>query len=71
MENLARLLSETDDLAKESVDEMMGPFFKSVDGPGDVREQAKQVVVINMVGDLAKIEDKELERRRFVKEESL
>ena len=49
----------------------MGPFFKSVDGPGDVREQAKQVVVINMVGDLAKIEDKELERRRFVKEESL
>ena len=57
VEYLAGLLSEADDLAEESVDELMDPFFESVDVPDDLQEQAKQVV-INMVTYLAIVEEK-------------
>lgn len=53
VEYLAGLLSEADDLTEESVDELMDPFFESVDVPDDLQDQAKEVV-INMIAYLAK-----------------
>lgn len=64
VEYLAGLLSEADDLTEESVDELMGPFFESVDVPEDLQEQAKQVV-INMIAYLAKIEEEKAGARKL------
>lgn len=56
VEYLAGLLCEADDLTEESIDELMGPFFESVDVPADLQLKAKQVVM-DRIAFLAKEEE--------------